>query len=88
MASSQTRNYCGSRGDRVAYQTAFELGPRPTPRDNYFAQLRALGNGGDARFYRSLHIPVAVIADLDLILDPPGWAASLRPWQATHVPQS
>ncbi|PYJ81830.1 MAG: hypothetical protein DME22_20290, partial [Verrucomicrobia bacterium] len=53
-------------GDRVAYQTAFELGPRPTPRDNYFAAVGGVGGMAEtARFYRSLHIPVAVIADLD-----------------------
>jgi len=59
-------------GDRVAYQTAFELGHDQLLAITISRQLAALGNGGDGSLYRSLHIPVAVIADLDLILDPPG----------------
>jgi hypothetical protein len=57
--------------DRVAYQAAFELGPRPARRDIYFAAVGGVGGIAEtAAFYCALHIPIAVIADLDLILVP------------------
>jgi hypothetical protein len=56
--------------DKVAYQAAFELGPRATRRDIYFAPVGGVGGMAEPiKFYHKLHIPVAAIADLDLIMN-------------------
>ena len=57
-------------GDRLVYQTAWETVRNDTGPDIHFAVVG--GSGGIAetcRFYRTLRVPVAVIADIDLLLD-------------------
>jgi hypothetical protein len=58
--------------DRVAYQSVLNVSPRASRRDTYFAPVGGVGGMPEtARFYRALHVPLAIIADLDLVLDPP-----------------
>ena len=57
-------------GDRHVYQTAWETVRNDTGPDIHFAVVG--GSGGIAetcRFYRTLRVPVGVIADIDLLLD-------------------
>jgi len=58
--------------DRVVYNAALGVANPLRRRDTYFAPVAGTAGIADpVQFYRSLHIPVAVIADLDLILEPP-----------------
>jgi hypothetical protein len=58
-------------GDRAVYQAAWEYVTKGRPhRDVLFIPVGGTGGFAEiAGFYRRLHIPVAVIADLDLITD-------------------
>lgn len=56
--------------DRVVYNAALDVSQPPRRRDTYFAAVGGTGGIADPlQFYRALHIPVAVVADLDLILE-------------------
>ncbi len=57
-------------GDRVVYHTTWETLAEELRLDIHFAAVGGTGGVADAcRLYRTLHIPVVVIADLDLIVD-------------------
>jgi len=59
-----------AEGDRLVYQTVWETLRNDAGPDIHFAVVG--GSGGIAetcRFYRTLRVPIAVIADIDLLLD-------------------
>lgn len=59
-------------GDRAVYQAAWEVVTKGRPhRDVLFVPVGGTGGFAEiAGFYRRLRIPVAVVADLDLLTDP------------------
>jgi hypothetical protein len=58
-------------GDRAVYQSVFETLNEEYRIDIHFAAVGGTGGIADTcRLYRTLRIPVAVIADLDLLTDP------------------
>ena len=59
-----------SDGDRAVYQAVWESITQPRQLDLLFVPLNGKGPMADvAGFFKALHIPVAVIPDLDLIKD-------------------
>src|SRR5216684_4335677 len=57
-------------GDRVVYHTTWETLAEELRLDVHFAAVGGTGGVADAcQLYRTLHIPLAVIADLDLLTD-------------------
>jgi len=57
-------------GDRLVYQTTWETLTEDLRLDVHFAAVGGTGGVADAcQLYRTLHIPLAVIADLDLLTD-------------------
>lgn len=60
-----------SDGDRLVYQAAWETLSNELRLDIHFATVGGVGGIADTcRLYRSLKIPVAVVADLDMVSDP------------------
>ncbi|WP_428622128.1 TOPRIM nucleotidyl transferase/hydrolase domain-containing protein [Sedimenticola sp.] len=58
-------------GDRLVYQTTLETLSPELRLDAHFAAVGGVGGIGDTcKLYRTLNIPICVIADLDLINDP------------------
>jgi hypothetical protein len=58
-------------GDRLVYNTTWETLAKELRLDIHFAAVGGTGGIADTcRLYRTLHIPVVVVADLDLIADP------------------
>lgn len=58
-------------GDRLVYQTVWETLSAELRLDVHFATVGGTGGIADTcKLYRTLKIPVAVIADLDMITDP------------------
>jgi hypothetical protein len=58
-------------GDRLVYQTAWETLSDELNLDVHFASVGGTGGIADTcKLYRTLRIPVAVLADLDVIADP------------------
>lgn len=58
-------------GDRLVYQTAWETLAEELRLDVHFAAVGGTGGIADTcKLYRTLNIPIAVIADLDMIADP------------------
>ena len=58
-------------GDRVVYQAAWETVEEDFRIDIHFTTVGGTGGIADTcRLYRTLRIPIAVIADLDMLLDP------------------
>lgn len=58
-------------GDRLVYQTAWETLSNELHLDVHFAAVGGTGGIADTcNLYRTLKIPVAVIADIDLVCDP------------------
>jgi len=56
-------------GDRLVYHTTWETLAEELRLDVHFAAVGGLGGVADAcRLYRTLHIPVAIIADLARII--------------------
>jgi hypothetical protein len=59
-------------GDRLVYHTTWETLGQELRLDVHFAAVGGIGGVADAcQLYRTLHIPVVVIADLDLLADIP-----------------
>jgi hypothetical protein len=59
-------------GDRLAYHTTWETLAEELRLDVHFVAVGGTGGVADAcQLYRTLDIPVVVIADLDLLTDPP-----------------
>jgi hypothetical protein len=58
-----------SEGDREEYQAAAEALPDYPAREVHFVPVGGTGFAEALRFYRTLGIPVAVIADLDAVCD-------------------
>jgi hypothetical protein len=59
-------------GDRLVYNTAWETLAEELRLDIHFAAVGGTGGVADAcHLYRTLHIPVVVIADLDVVADLP-----------------
>jgi hypothetical protein len=59
-------------GDRLVYHTTWETLAQELRLDVHFAAVGGIGGVADAcHLYRILHIPVVVIADLDLLADLP-----------------
>jgi hypothetical protein len=59
-------------GDRIVYQAAWEVVGESQSLDIHFAAVGGTGGIADTcQFYKVLGIPVAVIADLDLVTDVP-----------------
>jgi predicted ATP-dependent endonuclease of OLD family len=59
-----------SEGDRAVYQAVWESTPQISQLDILFVPLNGKGPMADvATFFSALRIPVAVVADLDLIKD-------------------
>lgn len=57
-------------GDRVVYQSAWETLLPEFQTDVHFSTVGGTGGIADTcRLYRTLHIPIAVIADLDMLVD-------------------
>jgi hypothetical protein len=57
-------------GDRLVYNTVWETLSKELMPDVHFAAVGGTGGIADTcRLYRTLNIPVAVIADLDLVVD-------------------
>ena len=57
-------------GDRLVYHTTWETLGKELRLDVHFAAVGGTGGVADTcRLYRTLHIPVVVVADLDLIAD-------------------
>jgi hypothetical protein len=57
--------------DRLVYHTTWETLAKELRLDAHFVAVGGTGGVADTcRLYRRLHIPVAVVADLDLIADP------------------
>jgi putative AbiEii toxin of type IV toxin-antitoxin system/OLD-like protein len=57
-------------GDRAVYQAAWETLEAELGRDVHFSTVGGTGGIADTcRLYRTLRIPIAVIADLDMIVD-------------------
>ena len=66
-------------GDRLVYQSVWETLSSELRSDVHFATVGGTGGVVDTcKLYRALRIPVAVIADLDLITDPNLLAAVLK----------
>lgn len=66
-----------SEGDREVYQAACEAIPDYPARELHFITTGGTGFADPCRFYRSLHVPTAVVADLDAICEPEKMAATL-----------
>ncbi len=59
-----------AEGDRLVYQAAWETLQSPFRIDLHFSTVGGTGGIADTcRLYRTLQIPVAVIADLDMLVD-------------------
>jgi len=59
-------------GDRLVYQTAWETLGKEVGLDIHFCAVGGTGGIADTcKFYRTLKIPVVVVADLDMIVDIP-----------------
>jgi hypothetical protein len=57
-------------GDRSVYQAAWEVSERQSPLDILMVPVGGTGGfSGPLEFFRSLRIPIAVVADLDHFLD-------------------
>jgi hypothetical protein len=76
-------------GDRLVYQTTWEaIGTEPRL-DIHFAAVGGTGGIADTcKLYRTLNIPIAVIADLDMIADPDGLRRVLEVVAAPEVAKS
>lgn len=59
-----------AEGDRLVYQTVWETLRNDAGPDIHFAVVSGIGGIAETcRFYRTLRVPVAVIADIDLLVD-------------------
>jgi hypothetical protein len=57
-------------GDRLVYNTTWETLSKELMLDVHFASVGGTGGIADiCKLYRTLNIPVAAIADLDLVVD-------------------
>jgi hypothetical protein len=76
-------------GDRLVYHTTWETLAKELRLDAHFVALGGTGSVADTcRLYRTLHIPVAVVADLDLIADPICSVAFWTRWSTSKLPAS
>lgn len=74
-----------SEGDRAVYQAVWETTSTAQHLDLLFVPLNGKGPMADvARFFLALRIPVAVIADLDLVKDDGVIPKLLKPMSASH----
>jgi AAA domain, putative AbiEii toxin, Type IV TA system len=73
-------------GDRLVYQTAWETLATDLRLDVHFATVGGTGGIADTcNLYRTLKIPVAVIADLDMLSDPGKLGRVLEVMATTEV---
>ena len=73
-------------GDRLVYQTTWETLADEFNQDIHFATVGGTGGIADTcNLYRTLRIPVAVVADLDVIADPEKLKKIIRvSWRIPH----